>query len=117
MTKRVVATILIIAFLAVVPPRVGAQQAVRLRAGISQPVAAGGHVLRNALHSQRRGNWEVGAVLGGVAGAAFGYALVVFHNDGLAEKWGVLPTAATIVGSAAIGAGFGVLVQALVSRL
>lgn len=54
-------------------------------------------------------------MLGGVAGAAFGYLLVVFHNDGLAEKWGVVPTAATILGSAAIGAGLGVLVQTLVS--
>ena len=63
---------------------------------------------------QRRGGWEVGAVLGGIGGAAFGYMVVVMYNDGRAEKMGTGREVLTIAGAAAIGAGLGAAIQSLI---
>lgn len=115
MTGRFMVLVVTAALLLGQPAPARGQQVSRLRAGASQIQPIDRLIRRDALEVKRRGNWEIGAALGGIAGAACGYALVVFHNDGLAEKWGVAPTAATIIGSAALGAGIGALLQMLVS--
>ncbi len=54
-------------------------------------------------------------MLGGIAGAALGYVIVVFYNDGRAVKMGPVRTAATLIGTGAVGASIGALLQTIIA--
>lgn len=101
--------------IATVPSDAEAQRVRDVQHGLVQPTLERGELRRDALEMRRRGTWEAGAVLGGIAGAVVGYAIVVFYNDGRAEKMGPGRTAATIIGSSAVGAGIGALLQTVIA--
>lgn len=112
MIKIELATVVI---LAIAPTGVQAQRVSDVQLGLARPMIERGELRRDALDMRRRGTWEAGAVLGGIAGAVVGYAIVVFYNDGRAEKMGPVRTAATVIGSGAVGAGIGALLQTVIA--
>ena len=95
----------------------GAQSMAASRVGIAPPATRERTIDRDALQQRRRGGWEVGAAFGAVAGVTVGYLIVVNYDDGRAVKMGTGRRAATLVGSAALGAALGALVQTILRSL